>query len=209
MKVWLDDVWSPLSASRCGQFFGPDRPCFIKPQTMKIFILRIFWTQYSKRSDLGVWINGELLNRAGEMDNRALSTTASQKLEHSNEPRVNNNAYLSRYDKGWRRIVRNFSPSWFSVTMGTGVCATILISIPWKADWTYYLSIIFFVLNTFIFFSAFTISALRYIIWYACLWVKCNWMSETWTNSFAHLCLGQKYGQVRTSCFYMSDWLPF
>ncbi|KAK5091607.1 hypothetical protein LTR05_001792 [Lithohypha guttulata] len=26
---------------------------------------------------------------------------------------------ISKYDKGWRRVVRHFSPSWFSVTMGT------------------------------------------------------------------------------------------
>jgi len=71
----------------------------------------------------------------------------------------------TKYDHGWRRIVRNFSPSWFSVTMGTGIVATILIAIPWKADWLYYLSIVFFVLNTCLFAMAFTASVLRYTIW--------------------------------------------
>lgn len=73
-----------------------------------------------------------------------------------------NSTFISRYDKGWRRIVTNFSPSWFSVTMGTGIVSTILYSIPWKAQWLHYLSIIFFVLNVALFSLAFMISVLRY-----------------------------------------------
>lgn len=104
------------------------------------------------------------------MDNPGVSETAAQKQDKSlgneNGSHVSRpEAHVSRYDKGWRRLVRNFSPSWFSVTMGTGVCATILISIPWKADWIYYLSIVFFVLNVFLFSAAFLVSILRYAIW--------------------------------------------
>ena len=73
--------------------------------------------------------------------------------------------YVSKESRGWRRIVRNFSPSWFSVTMGTGVVATIFISFPWKANWLYYISIIFFVLNVVLFTAAFIISLMRYLIW--------------------------------------------
>ncbi|KAK5119306.1 hypothetical protein LTR85_007662 [Meristemomyces frigidus] len=124
------------------------------------------------------------------MDNPAVTATAAQKL-HSSEPHHHSNGetvttsqpsgeeftiekpkqddsggvLVSKYDQGWRRIVRNFSPSWFSVTMGTGICATILITIPWKADWLYYLSIVFFVLNVCLFSMAFTASFLRYTIW--------------------------------------------
>jgi len=71
----------------------------------------------------------------------------------------------TKYDVGWRRIVRNFTPSWFAVTMGTGVCGVLLRAIPWQARWLDYLSIIFFVLNTALF-GIFTImSLLRYTIW--------------------------------------------
>jgi tellurite resistance protein TehA-like permease len=49
--------------------------------------------------------------------------------------------------------------------MGTGIVAVLFINIPWKADWLYYLSIIFFILNTILFFSAFVVSILRYTIW--------------------------------------------
>lgn len=71
----------------------------------------------------------------------------------------------SKDEHGWRRIVRNFSPSWFSVTMGTGIVANILYIIPWKAAWLHYLSIIFFVLTVVLFALAFIASVLRYTIW--------------------------------------------
>ncbi|KAK4547906.1 hypothetical protein LTR36_010625 [Oleoguttula mirabilis] len=122
------------------------------------------------------------------MDNPAVTATAAQKLPssqgHGNgetittsqpsgeevtvqKPQQDGNGAISvsKYDRGWRRIVRHFSPSWFSVTMGTGICATILITIPWKADWLYYLSIVFFVLNVCLFSMAFIASFLRYTIW--------------------------------------------
>jgi tellurite resistance protein TehA-like permease len=71
----------------------------------------------------------------------------------------------SKYEVGWRRVVRNFSPSWFSVTMGTGVVGIILIAIPFKADWLYWLSVFFFGLNTILFGIALTISTLRYTLY--------------------------------------------
>ena len=117
-----------------------------------------------------------------------MSATAAQKLDASPEDQNSNDGIAptsqeqtgddrnathkatphihdSKYDHGWRRIVRNFSPSWFSVTMGTGIVSTILITIPWKAHWLYYLSIVFFVLNVWLFSLAFTASFLRYTIW--------------------------------------------
>ncbi|KAH7383168.1 C4-dicarboxylate transporter/malic acid transport protein-like protein [Pyrenochaeta sp. MPI-SDFR-AT-0127] len=74
-------------------------------------------------------------------------------------------AELTKYDVGWRRIVRNFSPSWFSVTMGTGIVSLLLIAIPFKADWLYWLSVIFLALNTILFACAFSISVFRYAVY--------------------------------------------
>ncbi|KIW86800.1 uncharacterized protein Z519_12586 [Cladophialophora bantiana CBS 173.52] len=71
----------------------------------------------------------------------------------------------SKYDVGWRRVVRNFSPSWFSVTMGTGICSLLLITIPFKAAWLYWLSVVFFVLNSILFALSFTASFLRYTLY--------------------------------------------
>ncbi|KIW15041.1 hypothetical protein PV08_07828 [Exophiala spinifera] len=71
----------------------------------------------------------------------------------------------TKYDVGWRRVVRNFSPSWFSVTMGTGIVSLLLITIPFKADWLYWLSVVFFGLNTVLFSLALLISILRYTLY--------------------------------------------
>ncbi|XP_014557654.1 hypothetical protein COCVIDRAFT_36941 [Bipolaris victoriae FI3] len=71
--------------------------------------------------------------------------------------------YPSKYDVGWRRIVRNFSPSWFSVTTGTGVVSLLFISIPFQAPWLYWLSVFFFGLNTLLFACALLISIFRYV----------------------------------------------
>jgi tellurite resistance protein TehA-like permease len=72
---------------------------------------------------------------------------------------------LTKYDVGWRRVVRNFSPSWFSVTMGTGIVSILLNFIPFHASWLYYLSIIFFILNTILFTLALSTSILRYTLY--------------------------------------------
>lgn len=71
----------------------------------------------------------------------------------------------TKYDVGWRRVVRNFSPSWFSVTMGTGVVSVLLITIPFHARWLYWLSVVFFSLNTILFTLAFSASLLRYTLY--------------------------------------------
>lgn len=121
------------------------------------------------------------------MDNPAVTTTAAQHMrpsppQSSNDTRRSSTSpgatsttiasptqpaltTLSKNDTGWRRVVRNFSPSWFSVTMGTGIVSLIFITIPWKAAWLHYLGIVFFVLNTALFCLAMLVSILRYAIW--------------------------------------------
>ena len=49
--------------------------------------------------------------------------------------------------------------------MGTGIVAVLLISIPYQATWLYYLSLVFFVLNTLIFSLALLTSILRYSLY--------------------------------------------
>ncbi|KAF2858330.1 hypothetical protein K470DRAFT_259921 [Piedraia hortae CBS 480.64] len=71
----------------------------------------------------------------------------------------------NRNERGWRRIVRNFSPSWFTVNMGTGIVSIIFYMIPWKAKWITVFSIMFFGLNIVLFTLALVISILRYTIW--------------------------------------------
>ncbi|KAI0425315.1 voltage-dependent anion channel [Xylaria sp. FL1042] len=68
------------------------------------------------------------------------------------------------YSRGWRRVVINFTPSWFSVNMGTGITSILLHNLPYNATWLYWISVGIFALNIFIFVVFLTISALRYIM---------------------------------------------
>ncbi|KEQ65046.1 sulfite efflux pump SSU1 [Aureobasidium melanogenum CBS 110374] len=68
-------------------------------------------------------------------------------------------------DHGWRRIVRGFTPSMFSITMGTGVVAILIHQMPYNSSWTNYPCYIVFGLNVLIFVSALLISILRYALW--------------------------------------------
>ncbi|KAF2136398.1 uncharacterized protein K452DRAFT_237601 [Aplosporella prunicola CBS 121167] len=72
---------------------------------------------------------------------------------------------LTKYDVGWRRVVRNFSPSWFSVTMGTGIVSILFKIMPYNGAWLYYLSLIFFCLNILLFGLALLTSVLRYTLY--------------------------------------------
>jgi tellurite resistance protein TehA-like permease len=49
--------------------------------------------------------------------------------------------------------------------MGTGIVSLLLISIPFKAEWLYWLSVMFFGLNAILFTCAFSISVFRYVVY--------------------------------------------
>ncbi|PLB48809.1 hypothetical protein P170DRAFT_464414 [Aspergillus steynii IBT 23096] len=66
---------------------------------------------------------------------------------------------------GWRRIVLGFGPSWFVVTMGTGIVAILLAMLPFQAKWLYYLSIIVFLLNVVLFVLAAIVTIMRYALY--------------------------------------------
>ncbi|CAG8267591.1 unnamed protein product [Penicillium salamii] len=71
----------------------------------------------------------------------------------------------AKHDVGWRRVVRNFSPSWFAVTMGTGIVSVLMTSVPFHTPVLYYLSTVFFVLNVILFTLAMMTSILRYTLY--------------------------------------------
>ena len=76
---------------------------------------------------------------------------------------------------GWRRIVRNFTPSWFSVIMGTGIVSGLLHNLPYHARWLDYLSYVVFALNVGMFVLFALISLLRYTLY-----------PEIWTAMIKH-----------------------
>ena len=77
-----------------------------------------------------------------------------------------------RNRKGWRRYVLNFTPSWFSVNMGTGVVSILLHNLPYNGRWLYWISVLIFALNVFLFCVFTVVSFLRYTLFkglWACL----------------------------------------
>ncbi|KIH93028.1 C4-dicarboxylate transporter/malic acid transport protein [Sporothrix brasiliensis 5110] len=74
-------------------------------------------------------------------------------------------ATSERENRGWRKIVRNFTPSWFSVCMGTGVVAILLHNLPYNAHGVWYLSVAVFCLNILLFITFSLITITRYVVY--------------------------------------------
>lgn len=74
-------------------------------------------------------------------------------------------AICARRRQGWRSIVRNFTPSWFSVNMGTGITSILLHNLPYNGRWLQYISYILFALNVLLFVVFLAISILRYCLY--------------------------------------------
>ncbi|KAJ6257416.1 hypothetical protein Dda_8306 [Drechslerella dactyloides] len=64
--------------------------------------------------------------------------------------------------RGWRQVVLHFTPSWFSITMGTGIVSVLLYIMPYNARWVQYIAIAMFCLNIVCFIAFSIISLLRY-----------------------------------------------
>ncbi|KAF2761031.1 hypothetical protein EJ05DRAFT_461677 [Pseudovirgaria hyperparasitica] len=82
---------------------------------------------------------------------------------------LNNHAALEhsaqcRNKKGWRRVVLNFTPSWFAVTMGTGIVSILLHNLPYNSNWIYWISVVIFALNVFLFVLFTLVSLVRYAV---------------------------------------------
>jgi tellurite resistance protein TehA-like permease len=82
---------------------------------------------------------------------------------------------MSSLDHGWRKAVRNFTPSWFTVMVGTGIVSILLYELPYNGKWLYWLSVITFCLNICLFLCALLVSLLRYTLW-----------PEMWTAMMSH-----------------------
>ena len=59
----------------------------------------------------------------------------------------------------------NFTPSWFSVNMGTGIISILLYSAPHQFNGQHIIATVFFVLNIVLFCIFFLLSVLRYILY--------------------------------------------
>lgn len=61
--------------------------------------------------------------------------------------------------------IHNKSIRWFSVIMGTGIVSILLHNLPYNGSWLYWISVIIFALNVFLFSVFLLISILRYTIY--------------------------------------------
>ncbi|KAJ9612479.1 hypothetical protein H2200_004076 [Cladophialophora chaetospira] len=68
-------------------------------------------------------------------------------------------------DHGARRIIRNFTPSWFIITMSTGVLSIMCHQLPYNGHWLQVISVIFFVTNLVLFLTFTILSVLRYSLY--------------------------------------------
>lgn len=95
------------------------------------------------------------------MDCEAQSGCASQRGQHTSAEALRQKL-RERNQRGWRRIVLHFTPSWFSVNMGTGVVSILLHNLPYNAAWLRYIAVCVFALNVALFFAFLTASITRY-----------------------------------------------
>ncbi|PWN39968.1 hypothetical protein IE81DRAFT_294067 [Ceraceosorus guamensis] len=71
----------------------------------------------------------------------------------------------ARYARELRRITLHFTPSWFSVNMGTGITSILLYQLPYQFKGLHVIAEIIFALNVALFLVFTSISAARYTIW--------------------------------------------
>lgn len=75
---------------------------------------------------------------------------------------------ISRFDRAKRearRITLHFTPSWFSVNMGTGISAILLHQLPYQFNGLGIISNVIFGLNVVLFLLFVAVSVARYTIW--------------------------------------------
>ncbi|KAF2138781.1 uncharacterized protein K452DRAFT_233711 [Aplosporella prunicola CBS 121167] len=72
---------------------------------------------------------------------------------------------LELEERGWRRIVQNFTPSWFAVNMATGMVCLVLHAIPYKHRVITVIYTVLFVINVILFAIISFTSLLRYVMY--------------------------------------------
>lgn len=108
----------------------------------------------------GVYTDRQL---ASSQKHNVSDTTLPPQPEHTKE--LLERQLHESNQHGWRKICLNFTPSWFSVTMGTGIVSILLERLPYNAQWLHYLAIIVFVLNVVLFVMFTFISLVRYTVY--------------------------------------------
>jgi len=85
-------------------------------------------------------------------------------------PENTNTNTTGKHRKTCSQMVLNFTPSWFSVNMGTGIISLLLFAAPHQFHAMYYFSVVFYVLNCVLFTLFFLITLTRYIVFPWIFW---------------------------------------
>ena len=93
------------------------------------------------------------------------ASTTGEADSTASDATSNEHTCMSKRHAGWRRVVRNFTPSWFAVNMGTGITSILLCNLPYNGRWLQYISYVVFTLNIFLFIIFTFISLLRYTLY--------------------------------------------
>ena len=103
-----------------------------------------------------------LSNTNSTSSNQTRTTQASTPLTRTRSQRIRSEL---------RRITMHFTPSWFSVTMGTGITAILLHQLPYQFNGLRIISNLIFGLNVILYLLFLGISIARYLIWPQLFWI--------------------------------------
>ncbi|KIW72444.1 hypothetical protein, variant 1 [Phialophora macrospora] len=95
-----------------------------------------------EHGDISTWnpALGEAVQEVTSLTAAPASSSTRNGEQMELDPRKNG-------EMGWRKYVKYFTPSWFTVTMGTGIVSSLLNQFPYGARWLYWLSVVVFCLN--------------------------------------------------------------
>lgn len=119
-------------------------------------------------------------NRARQQEQRnnpithasiSVSTAESSSSSSSSSSPPLTRTRSQRWRSELRRITMHFTPSWFSVNMGTGITSILLHQLPYQFNGLGIISNLVFGLNVLLFLLFLVISIARYIIWPQLFWI--------------------------------------
>ncbi|KAL5604817.1 hypothetical protein BROUX41_001845 [Berkeleyomyces rouxiae] len=147
---------------------------------------------------------GRLVSRAELAADRAVSASAPPRAACSETGPV-----AGAEEAGWRRVVRNFTPSWFAANMGTGIVSILLHELPYNARWTEVLSWVFFALNVLMFCTFSLICAVRFSL-YPEIWsaMVMHPVQSLFLGTFP-MGLSTIINMLALSCSHWGKWLAY
>lgn len=144
-------------------------------------------------------------NNSGTIDNGTLCNRNADADLASQAPC----GKVSEEARGWRRIIRNFTPSWFAVNMGTGIVSITLHNLPYNARWLQYISYIFFGLNILLFTVFLCLSIARYTVYPKIWWAMISHPAQSLFLGCFPMGFATIISMMIFCCQDRGDWLVY